>query len=173
VKHLLIASPTILAALVVLAISLYALYCARRENKAHKAECERWKAELERELAEREATLKEPAVLRVTLDLRDSCAVADLARVARDAERLIASLSDYETSLGGGGLILTEAKATPGQVIFMLTPLDATGAGSRVERVAQALNAAFNPAVPQREAIPNLGNLPGDVSGAHAVPLAA
>ena len=56
-KHLIIASPTILAALVVLAISLHAVYRARRENKEHKAECERWKAEFERQLAVREAEL--------------------------------------------------------------------------------------------------------------------
>ncbi len=171
-KNLIVASPTILAALVFIAISLHAVYRARREAKIRIAECDRWAAEFKGQLAGRETAGWEPtAVLQLTLDLTDP--TSEVLRVANDAERLIAGLSEYEVSLGGRGLVVTAAKAAPGQVILTLTPKDATGAGSRVERVAEALNAAFNPATPTPGIIPNLGSLPGDVSAAHAVALAA
>ena len=168
--------PTILAGIVVVVISLRAVYQARRNAAVVKLEIAQWVAGHERSLAAVRAEYPDttrPMVLQLTLDLSDANSVADVLRVAHGAERMIAGLSKYETSIGGRGLILTQAKAAPGQVILTLTPKDATGAGSRVERVAEALNAAFNPATPTPEIIPNLGNLPGDVSGAHAVALAA
>jgi hypothetical protein len=65
-------------------------------------------------------------------------------------------------------------KAEPGQVILTLTPKDAIGASSRVERVAEILNTAFDSTDPSAGiSIPDLGPLPHDVTGAHAVALAA
>ncbi len=155
--------PTVTAALIVLYFSLRALREARIADAVHKAEYEKKMAEFARQRAEREAAgWKPPTVLRLTLNLRDSDAVADIANVARNAEQMVADLSSYETAMGGRGFIWTEMKAEPGQVILTLTPKDATGAGSRVERVAEKFNATSN-----------LGSLSNDMSGAVAVAAAA
>lgn len=159
--------------IVCLVVVILIVRAVRRDEARGEARLREVEAAAQARVAAAQAALKRSVVLRVTLDLRDSDAVADVARVARDAERLIAGLSDYETSIGGRGLILTAAKAAPGQVILTLTPKDTTDAGSRVEQVADILNAAFDSTIPTHEPAPNLGSLPGDVSGAHAVLLAA
>ncbi|MDY3559847.1 hypothetical protein R5W23_001019 [Gemmata sp. JC673] len=114
-----------------------------------------------------------PSVLRLTLDLTDPDLVVDVGRLARDSERLLAGLGEYEVKLGGRGLIFTEAKAAPGQVVFTLTPADLNGADLRIKEVAEALNATFDPLTRRREQLPSFGSLPAEVSGAHASPLAA
>ena len=150
--------PTVTAAFIVLYFSLRALRKSRIADAVHKAEYEKKMAEFARQRAEREAAgWKPPAVLRLTLNLRDSDAVADIANVTREAQQMLADLSKYETAIGGRGFILTEMKAEPGQVVLTLTPKDTTGAGPRVERVAEKFNEAAD-----------FGSLSNDVSGAVA-----
>ena len=112
-------------------------------------------------------------MLRVTLELGDPDAIPDVARVARDAEQLIAAISKYDETLGGCGFVFSEGRAEPGRVIVTLAPKEVSGSAQRVSRIADALNAAFDTADTHAdETAVNLGGLRGEVSGAHADALA-
>ena len=164
--------PQLLACAVVLVIALRVIWQSRRENAASKAEFERRMAELKAERQQRlaaEAALDRPTKLVVTLDLQDPDTVVDVPRVARDAERLVSGLSAYEESIGGRGLIFTEARARPGRVVLTLTPRNVAGSSERVRRVADAVNAAFGGAGSPPEVPPDFGALPADIFGAHDV----
>lgn len=180
--------PQLLAGAVIVVIALRAVRRARREAEAHEQRIANRQQEHARFLAQLGAAAANPgspastfvaewarpSVLRVTLGLADPNMVVDILRMTREAGELIAGLSEYETRIGGRGLLLTGMKAEPGQVILTLIPKDAAGAGSRVERVADAINAAFGTTDRSTGvSIPDLGRLPHDVAGAHAVALAA
>lgn len=185
--HMLI--PNLLAALVVIVIARRAVWQSRQSNKAHMENLAKEQAELQEYLQQvREATAhpSEPAsryitewqrkaVLQITLKLTDSDAVADVGQATRNVAQMLAGLSRYDEAIGGRGLILTKATAEQGAVVLTLTPKDETGAMGRVKRIVEALNAAFDAADSPTEtgAIPELGRLPENILGAHAVALAA
>ncbi|AMV27900.1 hypothetical protein VT84_26085 [Gemmata sp. SH-PL17] len=179
--------PQLLAGAVIIVIALRAVHQSRLESEAHEQRIakkhvvhEQYAAQVQEALAHPELPastfITEWArlpVLRVTLDLADPNALADVGRMAQDAGPLITGLSDYEVKIGGRGLTFTEMKVAPGQVILTLTPKNAAGATERVARVADALNATFGAITPIHEPALNLGSLPGDVAGARAAALAA
>ena len=151
-KHVIVASPTIFAALAVLVVSLWALYRTRRENEAHKAECARRKADFERQLIEREVELlseflTEPANLVMELDLLDE-ATPSLRFASEQTEPLVSSLSQQEQSFGGSGFTLTAARVEPGAVRLTLSPVALAGSAERVRRVADEWNAHGGPLPP-------------------------
>lgn len=151
-KHLIIASPTILAALVVLVISLRAMYRARRDAEELRTEYDKQIAEIERQVGEQETEVSaqlaaRPAGLVVELDLPDD-AIPDLPTASEQARSLVSSLSDQERALGGAGLTLTAAKVESGAVRLTLSPVERVGSAERVRRVADEWNARGGPLPP-------------------------
>ena len=167
--------PTLLIAAIALVFSFRMIALARRLRREGEAEHQRRMAAMKKDHEVRMAALDapppEPGLLRVSIDLGDPDMVADIAAVARETEPFLAELSGYEVALGGKGLILTHASAEAGRVVLTLTPKDATGAAGRVKRVADALNAAFDPDdTPGGEPAPELRSLrlPDRVAGVWA-----
>jgi hypothetical protein len=181
--------PQLLAALVIVVIARWAVRRTRQEKETDKEYIAKQQMELQRyisQVKEAAAHPSEPAckfitewqrtaALQITLKLTDADAVVDVGQIAQDSAQLLAGVSRYEEAIGGRGLILTKARAEQGSVVLILTPKDTTGATDRVKRVVEALNAAFDAtdSPSGTAAIPDLGRLPADISGAHAVALAA
>lgn len=152
-RHFLIASPTILAAIAVLAVSLHALYRARRENREHRAKTDAWKADFDRQLAAREAELRArfaaraPALV-MELDSADEDALSRLVAAGPQTVSLVSSLSARERELGGGGLTLTAAQVKFDAVRLTLSPVERAGWAERARRLADEWNARGGPLPP-------------------------
>lgn len=147
------ALPTLLAGVVIVVIALRAMYQARREGEASKAECDRQMAELARWQAEREAAevtrlARSQAELVVNLDLASDDVLPDLPAAFKQTELLVSALSRQEQSLGGAGFLLTAAKIEAGAVQLTLSPVERTGSAERVRRIADEWNATGGPLPP-------------------------
>ena len=179
--------PQLLAGLAIVVVALRAIRQSRKESEAHELRIAQRQAEHARYIEELKVAAAHPELpastfvtawaespnLRVTLDLVDPNSVVDIAQMARDTERLIAGLSNYEAAIGGDGLILTLAEAKRGQVLLTLTPKNATGSAERVKRVADALNAAFDSSTPPTgEVVLDIGRLPSLATAVHAITVA-
>jgi hypothetical protein len=181
--------PQLLAGLVIVVIARLAVRQSRLAKESEREEIANRESELKRYLRQVEEAVANPlvpaseyitewkkaSILQITLTLANPDTVADVGQVAKDSAQLLAGINQYEEAIGGSGLTLTEARAERGAVVLTLTPKDAKGAADRVNRIVETLNAAFDSTNSSARvgAIPDLGCLPLDISGAHAAALAA
>jgi hypothetical protein len=147
-----LASPTILAGVAFVVISLHAVYRAQKRERAERAEREGQVVDLARQVDERAAELLARsggrATLVVELALSDAEAIPDLPATAQRAQPLVSALSRQEQSLGGAGLVLTTVKIEPGSLRLTLSPVERIGSAERVRRVAEQWNATGGPLPP-------------------------